>query len=808
MNRKAYTDILAFLTCLTLGFLTGCSSSSSSSTPPTPTVAISATAGATQNAAVGAAFPIQLQATVTSNGSPASGVSVTFAAPASGASGTFATSPAAATDTETTNSSGVATSQVFTANTTAGSYTVTATATGASTPASFSLTNTAGPATTITATGGATQNTLVSTPFPALLAATVVDSHNSPVGNVTVTFTTVAASNGASGTFSGGATTTTATTGTNGVATISAAFTANAIAGSYTVTATFTGASAPATFNLTNNAATVSNTYVFYLSGQEGPNTPNGGVINYYAIAGAVTIDANGDVITGEQDYNDGIGNTSPGEPNTPDSISAATKALNVDSTTGIGTLTLTTNNPNVGPSTNPGVETFAVQFVNAKHALITQFDGSATSSGSLDLQTATSVSGNFAFAITGTNDLVNSVAFGGVFTTTSSGATGTIDVNDFDGGQVTGTTFNATFGTTDGLGRTVVTGISNPALGTPINFVSYVVGPEALRIIDVDPATSTAFGDAAVGSAFGQGTTTFTNASLGSSVFTLLGQWSAVYATLGQFGTDGNGNITSGIADDNELDNGLQQEAVSITSSTYNLLSSGINGYGTMTMSGTGDVIDLGLYMTDPLLNLNDPNNTTTDLGGALIVDLDAALPGGMGVITPQTPTTAADFAGSYAAGFQNYNQFTSCFDCELDMVGPFTMVSGGLLSTQTIGADDSDPFGTWDGTPAESTGDSFSSTPLAVSPGYFSMSQANTTPNALAATIGGTGPLPFDADIYQASATTLYWLEFDLNGMFLGPIEAQGSFSGAPFAKRSTVKPQAQPKTQTIKGLGGHVN
>ncbi len=75
---------------------------------------------------------------------------------------------------------------------------------------------------------------------------------------------------------------------------------------------------------------------------------------------------------------------------------------MTVDPTTGTGTLVLdvSASNPNVGVN---GIEKFAVQFINANHALITQFDGSATSSGSLDLQTATSgAGGNFAFTLSG----------------------------------------------------------------------------------------------------------------------------------------------------------------------------------------------------------------------------------------------------------------------------------------------------------------------------------------------------------------------------------------------------------------------
>ena len=58
-----------------------------------------------------------------------------------------------------------------------------------------------------------------------------------------------------------------------------------------------------------------------------------------------------------------------------------------MDPTTGQGTLTLITNDANVG---NDGTETLGVEFVNTNHAMIINFDGSATSSGSLDTQTLT----------------------------------------------------------------------------------------------------------------------------------------------------------------------------------------------------------------------------------------------------------------------------------------------------------------------------------------------------------------------------------------------------------------------------------
>jgi hypothetical protein len=88
------------------------------------------------------------------------------------------------------------------------------------------------------------------------------------------------------------------------------------------------------------------------------------------------------------------------------------------DAATGQGTLTLITDNPNVGTN---GTETFAVQFVNTDHTLIMQFDGTATSSGSINLQTLPStLSGGYAFTISGVDPGYNPIAIGGVFSITA----------------------------------------------------------------------------------------------------------------------------------------------------------------------------------------------------------------------------------------------------------------------------------------------------------------------------------------------------------------------------------------------------
>ena len=622
----------------------------------------------------------------------------------------------------------------------------------------------------ISATSGSGQTAAVSTAFGAPLVATVTTGGN-PTSGVSVTFT--APGSGASGTFSNGTATETDTTDSNGVAT-STTFKANATAGSYSVTAAASGASSPASFSLTNSSSGKTLAFSFYLSGQEAINSGP----NYYALAGAIRVDTSGNVVGGEQDYNDASGLTSP-QPS-GDAITGGT--LTISSTTGQGTLTLITNNANLGVS---GTETLGVQFVNANHAQIMQFDGSAASSGSMDLQTLTAPSGSFAFTLSGVDTNYNPLSLGGVFTL-NPGLSGIADVND-SGAISPGLTFTASLTTADSFGRGQITGTNIGGFSPAINY--YIVGPEAIRIIDVDAS------DAAIGSAFGQGTTPFTNLSLGGSVFGVSGNpFSSQFGAIGQFAVAISPTTANfaGVGEDNELGNGVSAgpaQAISGTFSISNAVNSvTYNGYGNFTItSGLGDVNSLGIYMVDPNLNLNDPNNTSGG-GGALLLDMDASLAGGTGFAVPQTDTATASFAGNYAAGWQNFNNFTTCSLCEFDMVAQGSMAAGGALSLTGLV---SDPFSTL-GTPdITSSGDTFSGTPLAdtTNAGRYSMLSTNSTPNPLAATIDGlTGS--FDLVMYQASGGALFWLEFDPGGVFFGPLQQQGSLTAVPATKRVVVK------------------
>jgi len=521
--------------------------------------------------------------------------------------------------------------------------------------------------------------------------------------------------------------------------------------------------------------------YTFYLSGQEAIN----GGPNFYSLAGTVSIDANGNVTAGVQDYNDATGITSP-EPS-GDAITGGTLSVNEG---GQGTLTLITNNANVGVG---GTETLGIQLVNNNHALVIQFDGTATSSGSLDLQTLpASISGGYAFTLSGVDFNYNAVAVGGVFSVGAGGAItpGILDIND-NGSLTQGQSFTGMVNAADPtFGRGSITFNLNPQ-NLPGTVVYYVVNSKAIRIIDVDP------GDSAIGSAFSQGANAFTNASLGATVFALADNpFSSEAGAVGMFSTSNTETMPSnfaGVGEDSELGNGEQSSLAAAISGTYNVMS---NGYGNMTVSGfsPGNVFALGIYLTDPMLNLNDPNNTSTGLGGALVNDLDDSLSGMTGVLTPQSDPATSSFAGNYGAGFQDYNNFTSCTECEFDMIAQGPVTSGAISFTGLV----SDPFETLSGGNTTFTGATLTGTPLpdASNLGRYSMLSSNLPPNPLEFSFDDS-LLPLNVVIYQASGGQLFWLDFDLDSgsVFVGPLEAQ-VFGGASKIGKKKAAAQTKPK------------
>ncbi len=464
----------------------------------------------------------------------------------------------------------------------------------------------------------------------------------------------------------------------SGAATV---WTAPSTAGSVTITADATAkpsmtATATVTVNPVATTGNITGTYTYYANGWDVNE-------NAISVAGSITFDTTGDVTAGEQDYFD----TTTPTVVTSDPITAAMGALTVGSN-GQGTLTIT-------PTTAPA-ETLAITVVNNNHILITEFDGNATTTGSLDLQTApTSVptNGN-AFALYDAEDIY---VFGGVLT---SDGTSTFTAGEGDD-DIKGdfnydfTITGASFTTPDSFGRFTVTIVDPNELLTQ-TYGAYVVGPEVFRLIEYD---GTGF---ATGSMIGQGTTSgnFALTSLnGSYAFGQEGQTSAgfgLYGAAGQFTTAGAGALTAGAADVNEGD-GMPVLAGSLaTGGTYTVLGDGYGGIA-LTAATTDTLANFGTYYIDPTLNIVDPNNTSNP-GGALMLDLDPDSLG-IGVITPQT--SGASFAGNFAVNddggyinstsldfFDFVGQATSDGSANLDGTVSYNdLFNTGQISGDTLG-------------------------------------------------------------------------------------------------------------------------
>ena len=654
LNGKTMAGLVIGLSMI--ANLVACGGGSSKTTPPPPTVSIVATSGSPQSATVGAAFAAPLVATVTTGGSPTSGVTVTFTAPSTGQSGSFA----GGKNTATTDSTGKATSAVFTANSTAGSYTVTASVSGASTPASFSLTNTAAAAVQISATSGSGQTATGGIAFAAPLVATVTTG-GTPTPGVTVTFS--APSTGASGSFAGGVNT--ATTDANGKAT-SAVFTANSTAGAYTVTATAPGAASPASFSLTNTAATLANgNYVFSLKGNDKTN----GTFFY---TGVFTV-ASGAITGGEQHFSDdsylkGL-----------EAITSGTIAANADGTLAI-TLTFTDPGNYINPVTPPGATsvTFDASMVSSTKGLLTEYDSWATASGELDLQATglTTPTGSYAFNSTGLDTFGQPFSFGGVINVDGTGTTGNtisgagsvVDINDLctkptPTSPCTPAVFpsqviinTSTVSAPDSLGYVFFfLNASCPGTGTDpelcttgtgiaagIELDGYMIDNSHIRLIEFwhnDSLTGTTGGTAL------KQTGTFSASSVSGSTY-----------VIGSAGKDSNGklqlaglltfnstsNAVGGNLSFNDIVGQSPQGGEAISGGTYAVDATGrVTLTGVTTAATPAFTYNLELYLTGD--------------GHALVISMDSVLASaeelaGTGSQQTSTALTAASLSGSYA--------------------------------------------------------------------------------------------------------------------------------------------------------------
>jgi hypothetical protein len=273
--------------------------------------------------------------------------------------------------------------------------------------------------------------------------------------------------------------------------------------------------------------------YVFEAAGQDVTSLT-------YQVAGVFTADGTGAITGGELTYSDFV----VLDTNIP--IDSGTYTIGTD---GRGTITLVNStDTTIGVG---GTLTLGTVLANSSQALITQFDASATSSGTMDKQTAVNdPAGGFAFVVNGKFNV--GTAIGGVFNIDSLGViSGAGSVGDIDiFGSITNTTAGSLTGTVsavadDPLGSvTVDLSFFDGTNTADTEFIGYIVDDTHIKLIESDLFDITA------GQAIGQGAATGTFADdtsfSGDFVFGISGD-SAPGATAfaAQITADGSGGLT-----------------------------------------------------------------------------------------------------------------------------------------------------------------------------------------------------------------------------------------------------------------------
>jgi hypothetical protein len=411
-------------------------------------------------------------------------------------------------------------------------------------------------------------------------------------------------------------------------------------------------------------------TYVFSLSGTDQVTA------NPYFVAGVFVV-TGGSVTGGEQDFH----NLKSPPTGQNDLVNPASSSV---STTIDGNLQIalsacngtdcTTTDTGVGVN---GVETFNGTKVTTSQYRLAQFDASASSSGTMDLQTSTAApAGGFAFLFSGIDHNALPLAIGGVLNVDGPGTiSGTGSVFDYNDASLPAyssfgivltdqTLLPSTVSSPDSFGRVVFNLTpSNFQKISGLTFAGYIVDANHIRMVEINDSIGAFTG----GTALSQGTSTgsFTSASIAGSsfVFGISGEDTNSLFNKGAFQVAGvlttaSGGTVSGTLNFNDLTAGGVQAPIPFT--------------GTYTVDPTGRVTLSNLTDAGATFTFNDELYLVGD-GHATMVGLDTidVLSGLAFQQTGGGSFTAASFSGKYALEASGFDPNR---ESELDGVGPVT--------------------------------------------------------------------------------------------------------------------------------------
>ncbi len=376
-------------------------------------------------------------------------------------------------------------------------------------------------------------------------------------------------------------------------------------------------------------------------------------------------------------------------------------------------------------------------------HGLIIEFDGNASGSGTIDLQTAgSSPNGTYAFGLSGADSTGNALVAAGNFTLGAGGViAGFEDFNDnilaYPDETLTGTVIL-------GPSSTPSTQLITSPFGTQ-TFDVYAIDATHLKFIEMDQSGSPIL----AGDAYSQSSTTVPT---GTMAFTLLGFVSGAPAAAGGFMiTDGNGGIT-GTEDTNN--NGAPSTTPVSFTGAY-----AAAGTGRFTISNLSGFFGGTTYAAYP------------SSGGLLLLEIDNTnIMSGAAYLQSSTAFTASQ---GYALNFSGINLGAATGTVEeVDDIAEFTGNSSGATVTGLVDENYA---------PAGSPifGQALSGTYLAPDANGRGAISASAGSSSQSTLNGG-----FGITFYSVDGTTFPFIETDANGQVASGVfvaQTSSSASGA---------------------------
>lgn len=476
-------------------------------------------------------------------------------------------------------------------------------------------------------------------------------------------------------------------------------------------------------------------TYVFSVSGaDETFGAP-------YAVVGLFTADGNGGIKSGGAlDMNDAAFPSNSQSPIADAAITGGSYTIGADGR-GQASLTVTT------PFGSSLVLDFVLQ--DSSHGLVTQFDGGATGSGTLDVQTAgVTPTGAYAFLLAGATTSGASYAAAGNFTVSGNSLSGLADVNNDGIISYPDQTLSGSFAV--GPSSTPSTTFQSSNLGGTFDVIA--IDASHLKFIELD-ANATLIGDA-----YSQ---TSTSMPAGNLAFTMSGcapcsNTSFTPLALGGFMvSDGNGNITNASTEDYN-DGGTLSTTSGNFSATY---TSG--GTGRFVISNFASFLGGTSYVAYP------------SSGGLLLMEVDST---GLSMGAAYTQQSGATFAsgqgyGLNLSGINLSSGLSGTSLVEIDDIAEFTANSGGTLT----GVIDENSL---------ATGPNYG---LALSSGTYAAPDANgrgTLSSAAGNSNNSTLNGGFNLVYYAVDGTTFPFVELDSSQFAAGVMVKQNASASAKAA------------------------